>query len=133
MRIKTSFLALAAGLAFGGAALAQSGGYTGPSQAEAPASQQSRSDRYPQTTVKQLLDSGRDDQKASLRGRIVSHIKGDHYKFEDDTGSITVDIDDDEFPAGQSIGADQQVELQGEFDRDDDGVEFDVDRVVPMS
>ena len=133
MHSKSSILILTLGLTVGGAALAQSKAYSGPSQGTAPALQQAQNARYPLITVQELLASGRDDQKASLRGRIISHIKGDHYTFEDSTGQITVDIDDDEFPAGQSIGPDQQVELQGEFDRDDDGVEFEVDRVLPLS
>ena len=133
MHSKSSILTLILGLALGGTALAQSSAYTGPSQSAAPVQQQARDARYPLTTVQELLASGRDDQKASLRGRIVSHVKGDHYTFEDSTGQITVDIDNDEFPAGESVGPERQVELQGELDRDRDGVEFDVDRVLPLS
>ena len=84
------------------------------------------------TTVKELLANGRDDQNAILRGRIVSHDGDDHYTFDDGTGQIRVEIDHDDFPAGQKIDDKTQVELRGELDRDRNNVEFDVDSVRVM-
>lgn len=63
-------LALALALPF--AASAQ---YAGPSS-------------VPAMTVKQLLDTGKDDQHATLRGFIVSHDGGEHYTFADDSGRM---------------------------------------------
>ena len=99
------------------AATAQHGSYSGPSS-------------VPLMTVKQLLEAGQDDQHARLQGRIVSHDGGDKYTFADDSGRITVEIDDDRFPAGQSIGAEQRVELFGEFDKGLRKREFEVDRIT---
>ncbi len=98
---------------------AQAPGYTGPSSLAV-------------SSVKSLLDDGRDDQPARLQGRIVSHDGGDKYTFADDSGRITVEIDAKRFPAGQSIGADQRVELQGELERDWRRVHFDVKRVLVL-
>lgn len=114
------------------AAMAQAPGYTGPSNTARPVAQGSYSgpSSLPLTTVKQLLDSGRDDQHARLQGRIVSHDGGDRYSFEDATGRITVEIDDEDFPPGQTIGAEHRVELQGEFDKGLRKKEFEVDRVT---
>lgn len=100
-------------------ATASSGGYTGPSS-------------MPLMSVKQLLDTGRDDQPARLQGRIVSHDGGERYTFADDSGRMTVEISAKRFPAGQPIGADQRVELQGELDKGLKKVEFEVKRIVPM-
>lgn len=114
-----------------GGAYAQ--GYTGPSTAPAGAQQgYSGPSSVPVTTVKALTETGQDDQKAILRGRIVSHDGGDHYTFEDSTGRISADIDDEDFPAGVKIDDKTMVELQGELDRDRHGVEFDVDKIRVM-
>ncbi len=61
--MKKSSLVLALALALPFAASAQ---YAGPST-------------VPTMSVKQLLDTGKDDQHATLRGFIVSHDGGEHY------------------------------------------------------
>ncbi|MEI2414547.1 NirD/YgiW/YdeI family stress tolerance protein [Orrella sp. JC864] len=103
-------------VAASGAVLAQ---YAGPSS-------------IPKTTVKELLDTGKDDQKAILVGRIVSHDGDDHYTFDDGTGRIRVEISSRRFPQGQPIDDKQQVELTGELDKDRNDVEFDVDKLRVM-
>jgi len=136
MRHTTSALAIAGLLALGAAtATAQpAAGYTGPSSTAKPAATQgvgsySGPSSVPLLTVKQLLDTGKDDQHARLQGRIVSHDGGDRYTFEDATGRITVEIDDEDFPPGQTVSAQQRVELLGEFDKGLRKTEFEVDRV----
>jgi len=80
------------------------------------------------STVKQLIDQGWDDQKAVLRGRIVSRDGKKHYTFDDGTAQIRVEIEDKRFPFGQVINDKTEVELFGEFERKGWGrVEFDVD------
>lgn len=133
MRVAASTLTLATLLALGAtAATAQSSGYTGPSQTPQATTKGSYSgpSSLPLMTVKQLLDTGRDDQHARLQGRLVSHDGGDRYSFEDGTGRITVEIDDEDFPPGQSVSADQRVELVGEFDKGLRKTEFEVDRIL---
>lgn len=128
--------ALTAALLATSAAQAQpAAGYTGPSAGARPA-QASQQGSYsgpssvPLMTVKQLLDTGKDDQHARLQGRIVSHDGGDNYTFADDSGRIKVEIDDDRFPPGQAISAEQRVELFGEFDKGLRKQEFEVDRIT---
>jgi len=113
-------------------AIAQPAGYTGPSNAPKAAAQGAYSGptNVPLMTVKQLLDTGRDDQVARLQGRIISFEGNERYTFEDATGRITVEIDDEDFPAGQTISAEQRVELVGEFDKGLRKTEFEVDRVI---
>lgn len=132
MRNTVSILAAAAVLTLGAATVvAQPSGYTGPSNASG-ASQGAYSgpSAVALMTVKDLLDKGRDDQHARLQGRIVSHDGGDHYTFEDATGRITVEIDDDDFPVGQTVSAETRVELLGEFDKGLRKSEFEVDRIT---
>jgi len=113
-------------------AIAQPAGYTGPSNAPKAAAQGAYSGptNVPLMTVKQLLDTGRDDQVARLQGRIISFEGDERYTFEDATGRIIVEIDDEDFPAGQTISAEQRVELVGEFDKGLRKTEFEVDRVI---
>ncbi len=109
-------LALALALTIAPPAWAQ---YAGPSTVQS-------------STVRALLDSGKDDQRALLRGRIVSHDGGEHYTFEDDTGRIKVEVDQRHFPAGERIDDKRMVEVSGELDRDRDGIEFEVDSLRPL-
>ena len=82
-------------------------------------------------TVKQLLDTGKDDQHVTLRGFIVSHDGGEHYTFADDTGRMKVEIDAKHFPPGVKIDDKVRVEISGEFDKDLVGnkAELDVKRL----
>lgn len=134
MRHTVSTWTAAALLALGAAttAIAQPAGYTGPSNAPKAAAQGAYSgpSNVPLMTVKQLLDTGRDEQPARLQGRIVSFEGNERYTFEDATGRIIVEIDDEDFPAGQTVSAEQRVELVGEFDKGLRKTEFEVDRVI---
>ena len=94
----------------------QAGRYTGPSAVVL-------------TTVKQLLASGKDDQYARLQGKIVSHEAGENYTFSDDSGSMPVEISSKRFPPGQSISAEQRVELSGKLDKEWRTTEFDVKNI----
>ncbi len=89
------------------------GGFTGPSSESTTA------------TVAQAKDMA-DDQKVVLQGRIIQHLGGDKYLFEDGTGSITVDIDHDEW-AGQTVSPTDKVEIRGEVDKGKRSVKIDVD------
>jgi len=122
-------IALTGALAAGGV-YAQ--GYSGPSSAPAATQGYTGPSSVAVTSVKALIETGRDDQNAILRGRIVSHDGDDHYTFDDGTGRIRVDIDDHDFPAGVKIDDKTMVELHGELDRDRKGVEFDVDEIRVM-
>ncbi|MDL2314314.1 YgiW/YdeI family stress tolerance OB fold protein [Desulfovibrio sp. OttesenSCG-928-C14] len=119
------FLALALSVSFAGAALADDGGFRGPSsQKSGGFSGPSRN----MTTVEQAKTM-RDDTKVVLRGNIVEHIAKDKYLFKDGTGSIIIEIDDDDWN-GVSVTPKDVVEIRGEVDKDWNSVEIDVDRVI---
>src|SRR5690606_30576204 len=73
------------------AALAQ---YTGPGSMQVP------------RTVAEVLQDARDDTPVELTGYIIRQSGRERYVFKDSTGEITVEIDDEDFPRGQPIGAD---------------------------
>lgn len=93
---------------------AGTGGFKGPSTA---------------LTTVEIAKTLRDDAKVVLRGKIERHLGGDNYLFSDSTGSITVDIDNKKWN-GQMVSPQDQVEIQGEVDKDWNSVEIDVDRII---
>ncbi len=82
------------------------------------------------TTVKYALTL-KDDSHVQLKGYVVKAIGDEKYEFRDQTGSITVDIDD-ELWGGKAISAKTPVTIIGEVDIDykpAKRVEIDVDQV----
>jgi|HigsolmetaAR204D_1030405.scaffolds.fasta_scaffold00793_12 uncharacterized protein (TIGR00156 family) len=80
-------------------------------------------------TVKEILAAPRDDEDVVLRGRIVRHLRGDHYLFSDETGEIEIEIDDD-YPRDR-ITFNEDVEIHGEVDLDRNRKpEIEVDAIV---
>jgi len=120
-------VSLLAGALAGGAAIAQ---YSGPQVKQTRQSGHAGSAAaLTPTTVGQLLATGRDDQVAVLRGRIVSWQGGKHYTFDDGTGQIRLEIKPLRFPLNQKIDDTTEVELVGELERDRKGVAFEVERI----
>ena len=105
-------------------AVAQAPGYGGPSAPAPspapakPASGYSGPTTVKLMTVKQLLDTGKDDQHVTLRGKLVRHTGGERYDFADTSGQVRVEIEAAVFPAGVKIDATTEVELTGEFDKE---------------
>ncbi|MCP8466824.1 NirD/YgiW/YdeI family stress tolerance protein [Pseudomonas sp. ZM23] len=99
-------------------------GYTGPgSDAAKPAA------AAQVTTVKQA-QSAADDTPAVLEGVITKRLHGEHYEFKDATGTIQVEIDHDDWPAGASVSESTKVRLTGEVDHHNrKATDIDVDRV----
>ncbi|QLF93469.1 YgiW/YdeI family stress tolerance OB fold protein [Pseudomonas sp. ABC1] len=89
-------------------------GYTGPGSQQI-------------NTVSAALEAS-DESAVVLQGRIVKRIKDEKYDFTDATGTIRVEIDDEDWPAA-TIDENTQVRLTGEVDRDLLGREIDVDYV----
>lgn len=101
-------------LAMSGAALAQNaGGFTGPS--------------VEIITVEQAKGLS-DDTFVILRGNIQKKIGDEIYVFSDGTGTINIEIDDEDWN-GLTVGPDEVVEIQGEIDKGWSSVEIDVDTV----
>ena len=72
-----------------------------------------------------------DDAKVALKGYIIQSLGGEKYIFKDDSGTITVEIDDEDW-MGLTVGPSDLVEIQGEVDKEWTKVEIDVDRIVKV-
>ena len=115
---RTYFLVVAAAFAstlFAGHAIAQT---FGP-----PASRMAA-----KTVTVQQAKALADDTEVVVEGRITSRIRDEHYRFEDSSGWIEVEIDDDDWN-GVETTASQQVRLIGEVEKSRRSVKLDVDRV----
>lgn len=93
---------------------AQKGGFVGPDAAS--------------TTVEQAKGL-RDDSWVVLEGNIVRKLGKELYEFRDSTGSVNVDIDDNNW-YGVSAAPNDKVRIEGEVDKDWNSVEIDVKKVT---
>lgn len=80
------------------------------------------------TSVRDVLDKGRDDQYAELVGRFTSRINEEMFRFEDSTGAIDAELDDDR---DWTFSKDQIVRVRAEVERDDGRVTIEVWEVLP--
>lgn len=76
------------------------------------------------TNVKNL----KNDTYVTLKGTIVSKIGNEKYLFKDNSGTIEVDIDDENW-GGIKVGPVDTVIIQGEVDKDWNYVSIDVDTI----
>ena len=81
-------------------------------------------------TVKQVNEM-RDDVPVIIRGKIIQRMGDEKYLFEDGTGSITIEIDDDDW-RGQKVSPTDTVNLYGEVDRGLFSTEIDIDYVEKL-
>ena len=93
------------------------GGFTGPS--------------VEVITVEQAKDL-KDDTFVILRGNIKQNIGDDIYVFTDNTGSVNIEIDEDEWN-GLEVGPEDTVEIRGEVDKGWTTLEIDIDRISKVN
>ncbi len=75
------------------------------------------------------VKKARDDMHVVLEGRLVERLRGDKYTFRDDSGTVVVDIDDEDFH-GRTVTPQTRVRIYGEVDTEwNRPSEVDVDRL----
>lgn len=117
-----SVTALSLVLGLSSAAFAQ--GFQGPAQAMGGFQGPGLST----TTVAEALNLG-DDTAVVLEGKIEKSLGKEKYVFSDNTGSVTVEIDNEDW-RGQNVTPNDTVVLHGEVDKDFFKTEIDVDSVT---
>lgn len=70
--------------------------------------------------------NARDNTQATLTGTLGKSLGHERYEFSDDSGQMTVEIDDD-ITRHITLKSGQDVTLYGEIDREHDTNEFEVD------
>lgn len=112
--MKRTALALLLAPLFSGAVMAAS--YTGPSDS-------------PQVSDVAGAMTAVDDTPVVLQGQIVKRLRHEQYLFKDATGTIEVEIDDDEWPQGQEVSETATVRITGEVDVHHERRDIDVERI----
>lgn len=92
---------LAAASAFAAPASAQ---YTGPSE------------KATATSVNEVLEKSKDDDRVVLKGMLIRKVSHEKYILSDGTGEIQVEIDDKIFPK-VPVDDKTNVEVSGEVDK----------------
>ncbi len=105
-------------------ALAQQGGFVSPSSGNTGAQGGFKGPASGLTTVAQAK-SMRDDAWVVLEGHIVRQIGHELYEFKDDSGSISIEVDDKRW-LGQNVTPSDKIRIEGEVDKDWNSVEIDV-------
>ena len=115
--LAVSALSLVLGVSANALASAQqaSGGYTGPSLEAV-------------TTVAEALKMG-DDTQVVLVGKIEKKLGDEKYVFSDATGTVNVEIDNDDWH-GLTVNEKDTVEIRGEVDKGFMSFDIDVDTIV---
>lgn len=89
------------------------GGFTGPS--------------VEVITVEQAKNMN-DDTFVVLRGKIKQNVGDDLYLFTDGTGTINIEIDEEDWNSAK-VTPEDVVEIRGEVDKGWDKIEIDVDQI----
>ena len=80
-------------------------------------------------SVKAALGA-RDDTLVEIKGKIISQVGHEKYKFSDGKDTIIIEIDDDDW-GGLSVGPDELITIYGEVDANAIlANEIDVKRIV---
>jgi uncharacterized protein (TIGR00156 family) len=82
-------------------------------------------------SVKRVLAEAKDDQRVTVRGKVVRTLGDEDFILTDDTGEIRIEVDDDQTKQKLQVGA--NVEVHGEADRDtSEPTEIEAERVVSL-
>jgi uncharacterized protein (TIGR00156 family) len=73
-----------------------------------------------------------DDSKVVLEGYIVKHLYSEYYRFKDETGEITLEIDTDDIK-GIKFTPTEKVRLYGEVELEDGKTEVDISHVEKIN
>lgn len=108
---------------------AQPGGFVDPNapQNQQPAGKGGFKGPQNVVTVKEAKEL-KDDSWITVRGNIVKRLSDDNYLFQDPTGTLSVEIEEDDWK-GQNVAPGDKVELQGELDKAFNDAQLEVKQV----
>ncbi|MBS9424865.1 YgiW/YdeI family stress tolerance OB fold protein [Photorhabdus caribbeanensis] len=113
----------------------QFGGFSGPDSTQPPvqaAPQGGFVDQNARISTTQQVKNMRDDSWVVLEGHIESRIHSDHFIFRDNAGIVEVEVDH-KYWNGQTITPQDRVRLEGEVDKEWNGMTVDVKKVTKLN
>lgn len=78
-------------------------------------------------TVQEVMQL-KDDTPVTLKGRIIERLGDERYTFKDATGTIVVDIDDEDWK-GLEVTPEMDIIIEGEVDKKRSRIEVDADSI----
>lgn len=66
-----------------------------------------------------------DDTQVTLQGQIGSHLGGNHYLFQDASGTVPIEVDSKHWQ-GQSVSPQDRVQIDGEVEREQGSTTIEV-------
>lgn len=78
-------------------------------------------------TVQEVMQL-KDDTPVTLKGRIIERLGDERYTFKDATGTIVVDIDDEDWK-GLEVTPEMDIIIEGEVDKKWARIEVDADSI----
>ena len=110
---------------------AAQGGFNGPSATATQTQTQQGGfvDNDANLTTAQKVKDMKDDNWVKLRGTITERLSDDRYTFRDESGTVTVEIDNKHWN-GQTITPQDKVELQGKVDKEWNDLDIAVKQVI---
>ncbi len=74
----------------------------------------------------------KDDAYVVLQGTIQQNLGDENYLFKDDSGTVVIEIDDDDWN-GVTVGPQDVVIIKGQVDKGWTNVEIDVDEISKVN
>ncbi len=74
----------------------------------------------------------KDDAYVVLQGTIQQNLGDENYLFKDDSGTVVIEIDDDDWN-GVTVGPQDIVMIKGQVDKGWTNVEIDVDEISKVN
>lgn len=87
------------------------------------------------STVSGIMENTVDESYVTLSGNIIKKLDDEHYLFEDQTGQIVLEIEEDDFPK-ETITPKTLLEIEGEVEThyfQDSTIEVEKVRIVDQS
>ena len=86
------------------------------------------------TTVNQV-ENLPDETYVTMQGNITSQVGHEKYMFKDETGTLKIEIDDDDWH-GLTVSAEDKIQIQGEVDKSwtkPTKIEVDSIQIIPSN
>ena len=83
----------------------------------------------PEMTVEQIVASGYDHQIVSVTGVITEQVRHEKFIFQDDTGTMLIEIDEEDWPRYNTPLYNQKLNIICEVEREHKSIKLEAKRI----